>query len=315
MNKVVTKGRKSFAEQSISEFLKSSKVNGTTKEIYEAYTVWGESSGHKVASFNTFKIMYSSNPSLRIIRKESFVPVETKKDYIPLKEQFFRLEKYIDAIIEGYYSALYIHGDSGIGKTQSIENAVARAKDKSIFVSLGDGGDLKGAADLAKILYNNKDGKVIIFDDFDSILEKKNCLGIMKAALNDKKTRTISWVDGTKRAKKDTIPSTFTFTSRVIVISNKTKINPTLKNRFLSCKIEIEKHDALNWIRENFNSFETKIPLEYRNEVADFIEENITKFRTVDFRMFKKILFERFIDMSNKDHSEMWKRVALKEIA
>jgi hypothetical protein len=140
------------------------------------------------------------------------------------------------------------------------------------------------ARGLYNTLYDNN-GKLIIFDDCDSVLEDKTSKNILKSALDSYEERTISWM--AKMNKNDEYPSQFDFTGRIIFISNKSKdsIDGALKSRSLMVDLTMtpeEKIERLTYILPNIlpeYDMETKeLALNFLDNVKNDVDINIRTF-------------------------------------
>ena len=94
------------------------------------------------------------------------------------------------------------------------------------------------ARGLYNSLYDNN-GKVIIFDDCDSILEDRVAVNILKSALDSYEKRTISWM--ARMSRGDDYPQQFDFTGQIIFISNKnmTSIDDAILSRSLTVDLSM----------------------------------------------------------------------------
>lgn len=294
-----SRGRKPFAALTVGDFMKSSKLDFsdmTQAQSYDEYLNWTVENGYKsicLASFNKFFVK----------------PVSSKKISISLSlsEQFKLLGEYVGLVNDGILKALYVHGEPGIGKTETVTNTLKKLKAKAEFYS----GGVKGAHELAKILYENRENKVIVLDDFDSVFRSKPQVDLLKAALTDKDSKIISWIDDTKRNLKDKVPQKFTFTSSVIFISNDMRLNPAIRSRCKIMNFQTTKNEILDYIHSNFNGFLKSIPLEFKEEVYKFMKMNLSSLKRVDFRSFKFAVADLLLDKRAGLTNNRWKKIVL----
>lgn len=114
-------------------------------------------------------------------------------------------------------------------------------------------GAVASPLNIYKILFfanlKNKDA-IVLFDDCDSVLEKGDGANILKAALDSKKERTISYVS-TKLAGFG-LPQSFTLTARVIFISNKHKeeMEEAMVSRNLVADVNFSLEDIIKRIEQ-----------------------------------------------------------------
>lgn len=199
-----------------------------------------------------------------------------------INERFEFLEDLTSMVITGVTPSLVVLGPGGNGKTNSVRKTI---KDNEL--SDGDFIFFKGystARGLYNTLYDNN-GKLIIFDDCDSVLEDKVSKNILKSALDSYEERTISWMS--KLSKGDEYPTQFNFTGRIIFISNKSKdsIDGALKSRSLMVDLTMtpeEKIERLTFILPNIlpeYDMETKeLALNFLDNVKNDVDINIRTF-------------------------------------
>ena len=98
------------------------------------------------------------------------------------------------------------------------------------------------------LLYQHN-GKMIIFDDCDSVFQDDNAVNVLKGALDTSKVREIAWTSAIplKSPDKSPIPKRFDFTGKVIFISNlpKRKIDPAIRSRSFVLEVALSKEDMI----------------------------------------------------------------------
>ena len=135
-----------------------------------------------------------------------------------INQRFEFLGNLTQMVIGGVTPSLIIVGEGGLGKTHSVTQTIkANDVEEDCYIFLKGYSTARG---LYNTLYDNN-GKLIIFDDCDSVLEDKVAINILKSALDSYERRTISWM--AKMNKSDEYPQQFDFTGRIIFISNKSK--------------------------------------------------------------------------------------------
>jgi hypothetical protein len=309
----VSRGRKPFAATSIGDFLRARPdAQGLSLEdAYNLYAEYNVTNNGRIVAYNTFKVNFCSRDFKKALKlpamPANFQAPVAKNPQMSLQAQFYRLQAYISIVADKNISALYIGGDSSIGKSHVVEETLKTLGTKYVLYQGGN----KGASELVQLLYMNRNDMVIVFDDFDSIFKNKACRDILKCAMDDTKVKTISWIDNTKRAKKNIVPNQFEFTSSIIVVSNVTKIDKAIRSRMQVSIIQTTKEEALEWIKAHFSTFVEDLPMEFKMEVYEFAKANLGKFKAMNYRIFKNILLDYLIDvkMNNKDGT--WKAAAL----
>jgi microcompartment protein CcmK/EutM len=174
-------------------------------------------------------------------------------------------------VIYGETPSLIVTGEGGLGKTHSVSQAI-----DVIGLGINEYVFFKGystARGLYNTLYDNN-GKLIIFDDCDSVLEDKVAVNILKSALDSYETRKISWM--AKMNKNDEYPQQFDFTGRIIFISNKSKtsIDGAILSRSLTVDLTMTPDEKI----ERMTTILPNILPEYSDEVKvealNFLNEN-----------------------------------------
>lgn len=195
---------------------------------------------------------------------------------VNINDKFNYLRQLTQMVAMGTAPSLIITGEGGLGKTYTVTSTL----NDHCFIEGEDYVHFKGystARGLYNALYDNN-GKTLILDDFDSVLEDKVAINILKSALDSYDVRKITW---SSMKAGDTYPSTFEFTGRIIFISNKSidSIEQAIISRSLVVdlsmtadeKIErmeaiigdilpntdiLHKIDALNYLKANKNKGE-----------------------------------------------------------
>lgn len=187
-----------------------------------------------------------------------------------INQRFTFLDKLVKMVIDGLTPSLIITGEGGLGKSHAVLSAI---KERHLFSFEHE--IIKGystARGLYNTLYDNN-GKVIVFDDCDSVLEDKVAVNILKSALDSYDSRKISW--STKMNRNDEYPQQFEFTGRIIFISNKCKnsINDAIISRSLTVDLTMtpeEKIQRMGFIIENILP---DFPLVVKCDALDYLDE------------------------------------------
>lgn len=237
-------------------------------------------------------------------------------DYSDLDARYASTESYIEKISKGLIRSLIINGPPGVGKTYSVDTYLKKYSSNNYTMIAGQMTPLS----LYGHLYKNKDqGKVLVLDDIDNVFKKIEGVNILKAAMDTKKTRTISWSSSTNLLGALGIPSTFDFSGGVILISNigfdtnQSKMGAhlnALKDRSFSISISDRSNENLfKQIcymvikRDLLKEFDlTNIQ---KHELLDFIHENLEKMNTVSLRAAFKTAILMKVDPTN------WRNMAV----
>ena len=205
----------------------------------------------------------------------------TKPDFT-INQKFNFLDNLTKVVVEDITPSLLVTREGGLGKTFSVTSTIQDndLEEKDYIFIKG----YSTARGLYNTLYDNN-GKLIIFDDCDSVLEDKVAINILKSALDSYETRTISW--SARMNKNDVYPQSFNFTGRIIFISNKdkSKIDGAILSRSLTVDLSMtpdEKIQRMEYILPNIlPEYELKIKKDALKFLSDNKESNNLNLRTL----------------------------------
>ena len=188
-----------------------------------------------------------------------------------INQRFGFLDQLASMVINGETPSLIVTGEGGLGKTHAVRQAITSA-------DLIEGEDfvfIKGystARGLYNCLYDNN-GRLIVFDDCDSVLEDKVALNLLKSALDTYEKRTINWM--AKIARNDEYPDRFDFTGRIIFISNKSKesMNEALLTRSLTVDLSMTPEDKIQRMTSILSSILPEYNMEAKYDALSFLNE------------------------------------------
>lgn len=159
-----------------------------------------------------------------------------------INTRFDFLTQLTSMVVTGQTPSLVITGEGGLGKTYTVNKTIEDLNlQPTEYISFKGYSTARG---LYNTLFDNN-GKVIIFDDCDSVLEDKIAINILKSALDSYETRKISWM--AKMNKNDEYPNQFEFTGRIIFISNKdrSKIDNAILSRSLVVDVSMTPDEKI----------------------------------------------------------------------
>ena len=186
-----------------------------------------------------------------------------------INQRFEFLGNLTQMVIGGVTPSLIVTGEGGLGKTHSVTQAidVTGLQDHEYVFFKG----YSTARGLYNTLYDNN-GKLIIFDDCDSVLDDKVALNILKSALDSYETRKISWM--AKMNKSDEYPQQFDFTGRIIFISNKSKekIDEAIRTRSLTVDLTMTPDDKIERMGSILNSILPEYSIEVKKQALEFLK-------------------------------------------
>ena len=168
--------------------------------------------------------------------------------------------------------SLVVTGGPGNGKSHTIVKTI---QDNGL--TEGDNYVVFKGYSTARGLYNtlyDHNGKLIVFDDCDSVLEDKTSLNILKSALDSYDKRTISWM--AKLGKSDEYPNQFDFTGRIIFISNKDKsdMDEAILSRSLSVDLSMTGDEKIQRMSHVLPQILPDMDMKVKKDALDFLKEN-----------------------------------------
>ena len=186
-----------------------------------------------------------------------------------INQRFEFLGNLTQMVIGGVTPSLIIVGEGGLGKTHSVTQTIkANDVEEDCYIFLKGYSTARG---LYNTLYDNN-GKLIIFDDCDSVLEDKVAINILKSALDSYERRTISWM--AKMNKSDEYPQQFDFTGRIIFISNKSKekIDEAIRTRSLTVDLTMTPDDKIERMGSILTSILPEYSIEVKKQALEFLK-------------------------------------------
>ena len=195
----------------------------------------------------------------------------TKTTDFTINQKFNFLDSLTTMVVNNTTPSLIVTGSGGLGKTHSVTTTIQdnNLEEKDYLFIKG----YSTARGLYNTLYDNN-GKLIIFDDCDSVLEDKVAVNILKSALDSYETRTISWM--AKMNKNDEYPQQFDFTGRIIFISNKSKtsIDGAILSRSLTVDLTMTPDEKIERMTTILPNILPEYDDEVKAEALNFLNEN-----------------------------------------
>ena len=253
------------------------------------------------------------SPTTASAQQREPVPAEVKTDEDigrDLSETFEILGEMARAVASGTVKGLVVSGPAGIGKSHTIENTLQNTLGM-LGKMTGQGqmyevisGGISAACLYEKLWEYRDDGKVVVFDDCDGVLYDEDSLNILKAALDSKKTRRISWNTRSLHLERKDIPNSFEFCGGIIFITNVKFDNiksarignhleaivsrchymdigiDTAREKLIHIRNVVERSGMLNSYQ--FDAHEAA-------EVMDYVNQNHRNLRELSLRMVLKI--------------------------
>lgn len=264
---------------------------------------------------------------------EKLDKVVEKLPPVSVQDRWDSYETFIDMVIDGLGKSAISYGIGGVGKTYTVTQALKRRNLQEYLEDVhlpgSDSYDYikitgkSTATAMYKALYEHN-GKLIIFDDCDSVLLDPTSVNILKGALDTTGDGTISY--GSAKKIKDSdgepVPQRFSFNGKVIFISNlpaKDMPQP-LRSRSLTINLSMTAKETIERMRTFIDTMPfqdnhgnpIQVNAEDRKAAIDFLDENSDKIDIGDLnaRTLGQIaLIKKKVRESNS-HLD-WKKVAI----
>lgn len=227
---------------------------------------------------------------------------------------FDELRSLVIMVMDNINPSLIITGRGGIGKTHTVTSTFKEydlVKDVEYTIIKG----ASTALSLYKALYTNN-GKIIVFDDCDSIFKDADGVNILKAALDSYDEREISWLsrstyDPQTQGPTDSrpVPNRFVFDGQIIFISNLdiNQIDPAVRTRSYTININLTEEQVFVIMEKSLPNILPNVDLATKKEVLDFLKtEHSSSEETVNMRTLIKAIKIRLSGAPN------WKKLASK---
>ena len=218
-----------------------------------------------------------------------------------INHYFKPVKEFVRMVVKGHSNALVLLSDGGLGKSytvlQTLKEEGLKEGEDYVFITT-----FATPLELYNILYDYREGKILVLDDLEGILTDRKSISILKSALwsaNDK--RMIHYHSTTSKLNA---PSEFQFESRVILCMNDlvdNKIVNSLISRCMFFRFDISYHqklDVMKAIAEKEGIAE---------EVVEFIRMNSSPAtKNLNFRTLIHLWNAYRYEMNN-GNTESWK--------
>jgi hypothetical protein len=145
-------------------------------------------------------------------------------------------------------------------------------------------------------------GKVVVFDDCDSIFQDDLSLNILKAALDSKKNRWIHWNTDSFKLRNEGVPDKFKFEASAIFITNlkfdkvKGKLREHLsalesRCHYMDLTIDTDKDKVLRIKQVVADGMldDRKLADDVKTDIMDFVDINKNRLRELSLRTVLKV--------------------------
>ena len=142
-----------------------------------------------------------------------------------MRQRFAELTDLTKAVKCGDIRGMIVSGPPGVGKSHGVEEVLERYDTLALLGRQEPRYEIVKGTSSALGLYCKlfefcDADNVLVFDDCDSILFDEVGLNLLKAALDSKKSRRISWNTDSNKLRNEGIPNSFEFEGSVIFITN-----------------------------------------------------------------------------------------------
>lgn len=251
----------------------------------------------------TFKPRKKGSKEAQIKDPALAAQFEEVVETIEWKEKFDFLDGVLAEVYKGYVQSVYVYGSPGSGKSYQVVNTLDKlGADYKVYK-----GGVKGIDELIRILYNNREDTIMVFDDFDSVLKQKDSANIFKAILENKPVRTLTYVDtsrGKNKAMSD-IPQKFDFTSAIVFISNSPKLDSAVASRSIVLEISLSNEDMVAKMKSTLSEYRPDIDMSIKLKALEYMQEISEGVAGLDYRMMDNIIIAMKVNPSG------WKKMAL----
>lgn len=213
----------------------------------------------------------------------------------PVEERWEAYRLFLDMVAGGLTKACIAYGTGGVGKTFNLmqtfkkRNLVEYDMDNPQHASGMPGYDfvkITGKSTptaMYKALYEHN-GKIVVFDDCDSVLKDETSINILKGALDTTGDGSVSYLSGKpiKDSDGEALPQRFKFTGRAVFVSNLTQAQmpQPLRSRSLTIDLTMTGKETMVMLKQivqkmpfqDHEGNEIKVSPEDRTAAVDFLD-------------------------------------------
>jgi hypothetical protein len=219
-----------------------------------------------------------------VVRTSPLKPLQSE---FSINQRFDFLNMFTKMVIEGAMVSTIITGEGGLGKTHAVMEALKKAKKREVKDFVVVKGYATPKALYATLFENN--GKIVVFDDCDSVLRDPTAVNLLKGALDSYEKRTISWLQ--QGFIPSELPSYFEFTGKVIFISNMNadKMDGAVKSRSICVDLSMTLQDKIERMQFILPNILPDLSLEIKQAALEFMAAHSDEAREFNIRTLMKI--------------------------
>ena len=291
-------------------------VSGLTFPMVEAFKVGAKGGyvtvdGTAIAGFpdRNIKIKVAGPEDYELVGAEVELSSREESDaeiVERIRERFDMLKDMTKAVKKGDVRAMIVSGPPGVGKSHGVEEVLDRYQMLETLGGTKQHEVIKGATSAiglyCKLFKMADKGKVVVFDDCDSIFNDELSLNILKAALDSKKNRYIHWNTDSFKLRNEGVPDSFKFEASAIFITNlkfdkvKGKLREHLEAlesrcHYMDLTIDSDKDKILRIKQVTQDGMLDKYSLsdDTKEDIMDFIDMNKSRLRELSLRTVLKV--------------------------
>lgn len=205
-------------------------------------------------------------------------------------------------------NGLLIYGPPGTGKTYTVNRWLYFNEEYIPYDIVYVKGSIDNSWQFYALLYKYRD-KLIVLDDFDMKWDERFA-GLLKAATDSYPKRVISWPKFKVEEKVSIgsfelkgIPDKFTFTGKIIAITNLSKedIPKAVLSRMPSIEVKFDTKTLLQLIKDMLKYFEPDLSLKEKEVILDYLLALYRqgKLKYLDLRTFNMAVSLYKLDKEN----------------
>ena len=234
--------------------------------------------------------------------------IETDEEIVVrMRQRFAELTDLTKAVKRGDIRGMIVSGPPGVGKSHGVEEVLERYE---VMARLGRyepkyevvKGTTSALGLYCKLFEFCDADNVLVFDDCDSILFDEVGLNLLKAALDSKKSRRISWNTDSNKLRTEGIPNSFEFEGSVIFVTNikfdsvrSTRLRDHLsalesRCHYIDLTIDTTREKMLR-IRQVVGDGmldDYRLSQVVKDEIVQFVDDNKNRLREISLRSVLK---------------------------
>lgn len=240
------------------------------------------------------------------------IKMKHKDLQMTLAEKMEMVRMSVRAVTREFRTSRLIIGGPGIGKSYSV---IQELENEGATYAHITGGVKDAKAFYITLYKHNNPNMIIVLDDVNDILRRRECIEILRACVTNETERSVSYIDN--RLILDGVKSYhphMKFQSRVIIVTNipKKKIDSAILSRTSPIEVYTTKEEMIEYIGQNIEAAPpSKLPIEWKIEVFNYIKDElkINNIKQIDFRLFEDCMLWKAATVET-ENPEMWKKYA-----